>query len=605
MTIKVLPPELAAQIAAGEVVERPASVVKELVENSIDAGSSRITVAIQGGGIERIQVTDDGAGIPAAEAGLAFQHHATSKLDAPETLDAIATLGFRGEAVPSIAAVSRMTMTTRPEAEDSGYALEFAWGRPVREGARGGPPGTSVVVSDLFGNLPARRKFLKSAAAEAGRIHDLVARYALAYPEIAFRLSVGERQSLTTPGSGRTSDALLAVYGAAAAAGMLEVSGADPETGYRVEGFAGVPSQHRANRTYMTFFVNRRWIQSRMLTFALEEAYHGLLPEKRYPLAVLNLAVPYGDVDVNSHPAKREVRFHQDGKVYSTLQRSVRSVLVATAPAPELRPELRPAPGPAWRGPGRAGAAPGMTAGTASGTTSGTASGMGATPSFFHSPFDSRAGAVAAGGRRVEGAGPPDAALTPRQALPALRVVGQVRLTYIVAESPDGMYLVDQHAAHERVLFDRIVRRAAQREVQSQPLLSPVTVELTPGQGATLESHQEFLRTYGYEVEHFGEGSYLVRATPAILTTRDPGKSLLDVLDLVAFEGLLREREDILAASVACHSAIRAGQSMTEAEMRALLEQLEVADNPLTCPHGRPTLIHFSSYHMEREFGRR
>lgn len=598
MPIKVLPPELAAQIAAGEVVERPASVVKELVENSIDAGSSRITVAIKGGGIEQIRVTDDGAGIPAAEASLAFQRHATSKLDAPERLDAIATLGFRGEAVPSIAAVSRMTMTTRPEAADGGYSLEFAWGRPVREGARGGPPGTSVVVSDLFGNLPARRKFLKSAAAESGRIHDLVARYALAYPEIAFRLSVGERQSLTTPGSGRAADALLAVYGAEVAAGMLEVSGDDPETGYRVEGFAGAPSRHRANRTYMTFFVNRRWIQNRMLTFALEEAYHGLLPEKRYPVAVLNLALPYGDVDVNSHPAKREVRFHQEGKVYSTLQRAVRAVLVAATPVPELRPDP---------GPGRAGTSPGMTVGIMPGTGAGPAPGTGATPSFFRSPFDSRAGAGGrgAGGRRVEGAGPPDAALTPRQALPALRVVGQVRLTYIVAESPDGMYLMDQHAAHERVLFDRIVRRAAQREVQSQPLLSPVTVELTPGQAATLESHQEFLQTYGYAVEHFGEGSYLVRATPAILTTRDPGKSLLDVLDLVAFEGLLREREDILAASVACHSAIRAGQSLTEAEMRALLEQLEATDNPHTCPHGRPTLIHFSSYHMEREFGRR
>ena len=593
MTIKLLSPELAAQIAAGEVVERPVSVVKELVENSIDAGSSRITVEIKGGGIEEIRVTDDGSGIPAAEAPLAFQHHATSKLDAPEALDAIATLGFRGEALPSIAAVSKMTLTTRPDAEDMGYFTEFAWGRPIGDGTRGSPPGTSVVVADLFGNLPARRKFLKSAAAEAGRIHDLVARYALAYPEIAFRLAVGERQSLATPGSGRDADPLLAVYGAAVAAGMLAVSGADPETGYRVEGFASAPSLHRANRTYMTFFINRRWIQNRMLTFALEEAYHGLLPEKRYPIAALNLVLPYGDVDVNSHPAKREVRFHQEGKVYSTLQRAVRSALVSAAPVPELGAERRSA--------GRGG-------------TWAPFSGANVGRGFFRSQFDtgspgSGRPAVAGGDHRgdaeLDGAGPPDAALTPQQALPALRVVGQVRLTYIVAESPDGMYLVDQHAAHERVLFDRIIRHAAQREAQSQPLLSPVAAELTPGQVATLESHREFLQTYGYELEHFGENSYLVRAVPAILVTQDPGKSLLDVLDLVAFDGLLRERGDILAASVACHSSIRAGQSMTEAEMRSLLEQLEVTDNPHTCPHGRPTLIHFSSYHMEREFGRR
>ena len=597
MTIKLLPPELAARIAAGEVVERPASVVKELVENSIDAGASRIVVALRGGGIEEIRVTDDGSGIPADQVALAFQHHATSKLVSPADLEAIGTLGFRGEALPSIAAVSRMTMTTRPAAADMGYSLEFAWGRPAGGGSRGVAPGTSVVVSDLFGNLPARRKFLKSANAETGRIHDLIARYALAYPEVAFRLDVGERQALATSGSGRGEEALLAVYGPATASGMVAVAGEDPETGYRVQGFASSPGLHRANRTYMTFFVNRRWIQSRMLTFALEEAYHGFLPEKRYPLAALNLTVPYEAVDVNSHPAKREVRFHRESRVYSTVQRAVRQSLAAYATVPELR-------GPAGSG---AGPAPGLAG----------------APGFFRSPLqDSRPGLAApagvagrpevgsgGNGSRIDaGAGPPEAALTPQQALPSLRVVGQVRLTYIVAESPDGMYLVDQHAAHERVLFDQIVRRAARRESQSQPLLAPVTVELTPGQAATLEAQGESLAAYGFAVEPFGpvgDGTYLVRAVPAILTTQDPGKSLLDVLDMAAFEDVLREREDTLAASVACHSAIRAGQSMTEAEMRALLEQLEVTDHPHTCPHGRPTLLHFSSYHMEREFGRR
>ena len=581
MPIKLLSPELAAQIAAGEVVERPASVVKELLENALDAGAARISIAIQGGGIERIRVVDDGSGIPAAEVALAFQHHATSKLSGPEQLDAIATLGFRGEALPSIAAVSRMTLTTRPPAAESGYVIEYAWGQLLKEGAQGGPPGTAVTIADLFGNLPARRKFLKSAHAEGGRCHDLVSRYALAYPEIAFRLTIGDRQALATPGNGRAADALLAVYGAEAAAAMLEVAGQDPETGYRLAGFAGAPNLHRANRTYMTFFVNRRWIQSRLLSFALEEAYHGLLPEKRYPLAALNLILPYSAVDVNSHPAKREVRFHQEGKVYAALQRAVRAALVAAAPVRE------------FRGPRRAPAAADATA----------------TSGFFRSPLDSRApgqAAASAANRPVAGNGPPAAAMTPQQALPTLRVVGQVRLTYIVAESPDGMYLVDQHAAHERVLFDRIVRQAAQREVPSQPLLTPAAVELTPAQAETLESHQEFLRTYGFGLEPFGDRNiYLLRAMPAILTSQDPAQSLRDVLDMAAFDGLLREREDILAASVACHSAIRAGQSLTDAEMRALLEQLEVTDSPHTCPHGRPTLLHFSSYHMEREFGRR
>ena len=621
MPIRQLPPELAAQIAAGEVVERPASVVKELLENSLDAGASRIAIEIRGGGIELVRVADDGSGIPPDEVALAFQRHATSKLDSPELLDAIPTLGFRGEALPSIAAVSRVSLTTRPHQSGSGLnsgpyigiRAECSWGNPVSQTPQGCPPGTTIEVRDLFGNLPARRRFLKSPNAESGRVHDLVACYSLAYPDVSFQLKVGDRIAVSTPGAlhGKSGplNAALAVYGAESAAQLLEIGEEDPESGYLVEGFVGNPGLHRANRTYMTFFVNRRWIQSRMLSFALEEAYHGLLPEKRYPLAALNLVLPYDDVDVNSHPTKREVRFRQDGKVYSALQRAVRSALVSHSPVRGMH-VLSGGRGQAPK----AGAAPQDIPGQ---------DGVKGTAGFFRSPFEMRPNP--AGGQTgrhdgeashytetrglLYGGGPPGAALTPQQTLPALRVVGQVRLTYIVAESPDGMYLVDQHAAHERVLFDRIVRQAASRQPQSQPLLAPVTAELTSGQAATLDAHRDFLRDYGFEVEEFGQDtwgrSYLVRAVPAVLTTQDPAKSLVDVLDMVAFEGLLKERDDILAASVACHSAIRAGQSMTEPEMRALLEQLEVTDNPHTCPHGRPTLIHFSSYHMEREFGRR
>ena len=589
MPIRRLPAELAAQIAAGEVVERPASVVKELLENSLDAGASLVTIEIRGGGIEQIRVTDDGAGIPSDEVTLAFERHATSKLDTADLLDAIPTLGFRGEALPSIAAVARVSLATRLHHHDAGCAAEFNWGNLVRSGSQGCPPGTTMVVSDLFGNLPARRRFLKSPTAESGRVHDLVARYALAYPEVSFRLKIGQRTAVSTPGDGRQANAALAVYGAEAASQLLEIGEEDPESGYMVEGFVGNPGLHRANRTYMTFFVNRRLIQSRMLTFALEEAYHGLLPEKRYPLAVLNLVLPYEDVDVNSHPAKREVRFRQDGRVYSALQRAVRSALVAHSPVRGMQ--------------GLSGAR-GVPAGGAQDAAG-----------FFRSPFDGRPGPPGQQGSQpvgatprpgpYDGGGAPGAALTPQQTLPALRVVGQVRLTYIVAESPSGMYLVDQHAAHERVLFDRIVRRAAEREPQSQPLLAPANVELTPGQVGILDAHRNFLRDYGFEFEEFGGSGYLVRAVPAVLTTQDPAKSLVDVLDMVAIDGVLKDRDDVLAASLACHSAIRAGQSMTEPEMRALLEQLEVTDNPHTCPHGRPTLIHFSSYHMEREFGRR
>jgi DNA mismatch repair protein MutL len=284
-------------------------------------------------------------------------------------------------------------------------------------------------------------------------------------------------------------------------------------------------------------------------------------------------------VDVNCHPAKREVRFSHEGKVYSALQRAVRAALVADSPVPPLR------------------LSGGATPQTEQAERSGFIGGVVMTPGFFSSAF---------GGRREEGhAASPHGGETPRQALAGLRVVGQVKRTYIVAEGADGMYLVDQHAAHERVLFDQICRNASRRSPQSQPLLEPVTVELTPGQADLLVGNSEALARYGFQVEPFGGSSYLLRAVPAILTTQDPGQSLRDTLDLVAVEGLQRQREDILAASIACHSAIRAGQALTEAEMRALLERLEATDNPHTCPHGRPTMIHLSSYLMEREFGRR
>ena len=582
MPIKVLDPELASQIAAGEVVERPVSVVKELVENSLDAGATQITIEIKGGGVEQLRVVDNAEGIQADQVELAFQRHATSKLQHRDQLDCIGTLGFRGEAIPSIAAVSQMSLTTRPHDNSSGYQIQYRWGQKVSEGSQGCSPGTSVTVGDLFANLPARRKFLKSNSAEASRIRELIDRYALVYPEVQFRLMVDGRTSVTTPGAGKPEEALLAVYGPEVAAGMLAVQDEDPETGYGVSGFVSAPRLNRANRTYMTFFINRRWIQNRMLAFAVEEAYHGLLPERRYPLAALNLTLPYSEVDVNSHPAKREVRFHNESKVFSVLQRAVRAALIADSPVPELG---RSAVGGQQSGYG--GAAP--------------------SPSFFSSGLDRQRSGFSGptDNTRPASGESTDLGLTPRQALPTLRVVGQVRLTYIVAEGPDGMYLVDQHAAHERVLFDGIVRNAADHAPEIQSLLMPVTLEMTPSQMEVFQNNLTFLASYGFEVESFGENSYLLRAVPSVMNSSDPAQSLLDILDLVAFEGLVRQHDDVLAASIACHSAIRAGKPLTEPEMCGLLEQLEATDNPHTCPHGRPTLIHFSEYQMDREFGRR
>ena len=567
MSIRVLAPDVAAKIAAGEVIERPSSVVKELMENSLDAGASRITVEVKGGGIDLLRVTDNGHGIPGADVELAFQRHATSKISNASDLDSIGTLGFRGEALPSIAAVSRVTLSTQPHDAPAGREVHVRWGVLVKSRAKGCPLGTSVTVEGLFENLPARRKFLRSVSAEAGRISDLVSRYALTFPEIQFRLEVDGRNSLTSPGNGSPSDALVSVYGAENAQGLLGVHWEGPD-GYSVWGFTSSPSLHRANRSYITFLVNRRWIQSPSLSFALSESYQGFLPERRHPIAVLNLTVPTADVDVNVHPAKREVRFRHEDRVFSAVQRAVRAALIATAPVPEMRMSSGPAP-----------SGPGLMARATTWTRQ--QSGM-----SLDLP-------------------PAATAPTPIQALSALRVLGQASAMYLVAEGPDGLYLIDQHAAHERVLFEKVSREVSERAPSSQALMEPAAVEVSPGQEELVRDSREALQRYGFVLEPFGERTYLLRALPAVVGVAAGARALLEVLDLMAYEGLLKEREEALAASIACHAAVRAGMTLSRQAMDELVRQLESCDHPHTCPHGRPTMVHLSSQHLEREFGRR
>ena len=573
MPIRVLAPDVAAKIAAGEVVERPSSVVKELVENSLDAGASQITVEVNGGGIELITVTDNGCGITADEVDLAFHRHATSKITNASELESINSLGFRGEALPSIASVARVTLVSRPHDVPAGREVHLKWGKVVKSGPRGCPPGTSVSVQGIFENLPARRKFLKSPSGERARISDLVSRYALAFPEIQFRLVVDGRSSLTSPGNGSLADALGTVYGTVTARDMLEVFWEGPEGGYRVTGFISAPSLNRANRSYITFLLNHRWIQSPLLSFALSETYHGFLPEKRHPLAVLNITVPLADVDVNVHPAKREVRFRQEDRVFSALQRAVRASLIATSPVPEIR---------------LAGEPPNAEV-----------SGSTATMLPQFSPDANRQRAL------HSEYSPMVAATAPMEAIPALRILGQARETYLVAEGPDGLYLIDQHAAHERVLFEKVSKGVSESNPQPQAILEPVAVELSPGQEELVQANMTLLERYGFMIEPFGERTYLLRSLPSVAKDTSPGKALLEVLDLMAYEGLLKEREEALAASIACHSAVRAGMVLSQHEMQELVRQLETCDNPHTCPHGRPTMIRLSSHHLEREFGRR
>ena len=345
MPIRVLDPHVVAKIAAGEVVERPASVVKELVENSIDAGATHVTIEVESGGVKLVRVSDDGHGIPADEMALAFQRHATSKISGFDDLESVTSLGFRGEALPSIASVSRMSLYSRATGSDVGHEVQARWGEVSPASAAGGATGTTVTVRDLFDNVPARRKYLRSVGAEASRNADLVSRMALAFPEVQFRLRQDGRETLVSPGNGNGADALVAVYGAQVAEGMLTASFRLENDGYSIDGYVSAPSLHRANRTYMTFLVNRRLVQSRTLSYALEEAYQGFLPQRRYPLAVLALQVPASQVDVNVHPAKREVRFTHEGRAFTLVQRAVREALVGSSPIPEVRFEDIMSPG--------------------------------------------------------------------------------------------------------------------------------------------------------------------------------------------------------------------------------------------------------------------
>ena len=573
MAITVLDPDVAAKIAAGEVVERPSSVVKELLENSVDAGASQITVELKGGGIELIRVTDNGCGIPAGEVETAFLRHATSKISGVSDLDAIATLGFRGEALPSIAAVARVSLVSCPHDATAGREVRLRWGEVTASSPKGCPAGTSVTVQGLFENVPARRKFLKSPSGERTRISDLLSRYALAFPEIQFRLLVDGKASFSSPGNGILADALVSVYGPDSARAMLEVSFEGAGDGYGVVGFISSPPLNRANRSYITFLLNRRWIQSPLLSFALAESYQGFLPEKRHPMAVLNLTVPPSDVDLNVHPSKREVRFRQDDRVFSALQRAVRGALIALSPVPEvsLPAEALGAESRHWR-----------------------PSGPPLAP---------------AGDQRQPGLSLdlPPVEVRPRhvEAISSLRILGQTSSTYLVGEGPDGLYLIDQHAAHERVLFEQVFREVSEQAGQAQALLEAVTVELSPGQEELLRSSMELLGRYGFIIEPFGERTYLLRGVPAVVSDASPGKALQAVLDLMAYEGLLKERQEAVAASIACHSAVRAGMSLTQEAMEELVRQLGSCDSPHTCPHGRPTMIRLSSQHLEREFGRR
>ena len=555
MPIKVLAPEVVSKIAAGEVVERPASVVKELIENSLDAGATQITVEAQGGGVELIKVSDNGTGIPASELELAFHRYATSKIGNLDDLEKISSLGFRGEALPSIAAVAEVEISTQTSSEPLGSYMHLRNGEVIRKESRARPQGTTVTVRRLFRYFPARLKFLKSSNTENSHIAHLVSQYALAFPEVKFSLVLDKRHSLHTTGNGDLREVVSKIYGSELAQKMLKAEQNDGLV--KVSGLISPPSLARSNRNYLSFFVNRRWVHSPLLSRATEEAYRGLLMDGQHPIAVINVSLPAQELDVNIHPAKAQIKFCHEQTVFSSVQKAIEEALARTPIA------------------------------SSKAVSFSVSSGQGQSPRMI---MDNEPAFVVA--------------RLPTMELPVLRVLGQVVNTYIIAEGPDGLYLIDQHAAHERILYDRILAQWAQKAVEVQGLLQPITIEFSPREEETLKASKEFLAEFGFAIEPFGDRSYLIRTIPALMARANIIEIITALLDSLASKESLNPWEEKIAQSLACHGAIRAGQQLDNEEMRELIKQLEQTKQPRACPHGRPTMIHLSSHQLEKEFGR-
>lgn len=604
MTIRVLDPTVAAQIAAGEVVERPASVVRELIENALDAGARRISVEARAGGLRELKVQDDGSGIAPGEVELAFARHATSKLTMADDLWAIGTLGFRGEALPSIASVSQLICTTRTADEPVGVELRIAGGEVQSRTGAGCPVGTTISVRNLFYNIPVRRDFLRSESSESSAIAAAVTQYALASPHVRFSLQLDGRLALQTSGDGDLRSVIIELYGLDVARQLLAVdlTQANGREAVTVRGLVSPPGLTRSTRSALHLFVNHRVIQPRgQVAIVIEEAYHTLLMKGRHPLAVLNIEVHPSAVDVNVHPTKSEVKFRDTPLVLGTLNRAVRDALLqsgipeweASEPLPQFeaaqrRFELRRAGGDTWRAP---------ELGTRASDT----------PNQWGEAFQEPEPGIVWGAEPPapqESEAPAQPAVLPISRLPPLRILGQSAQTYIIADTPDGIFLIDQHAAHERVIYERLLAQYSNGAIERQNLLLPQTIELAPEAHELVLHNTAELEQWGFLIDEFGD-QLRVRALPAGL----PEGRLVPVLAAMA-EQLVNAKSatdswrDAFLITLACHSAIRAGQSLALEEMQELMAQLAACQVPRTCPHGRPTMILLSKTQLERQFSR-
>jgi DNA mismatch repair protein MutL len=653
--IHVLSENVANKIAAGEVVERPASVVKELLENALDASARRIRVTVEAGGKKLIQVTDDGCGMVRDDAMLAFERHATSKIRNADDLLNIATLGFRGEALPSMASVSRLRLETHAPEDAAGTVVEIAGGKLLTVEEAGLPLGTCITVRDLFFNIPARRKFLKAESTELSHIASLVTHYALAHPEMHWELHSATNAMLIAPPVADHSQRIYQVFGKETLDQLIPLSALLPlshvglpqpppwrrDEDYeapvagdvKLYGFVSRPEIQKLNRNSIFIFVNGRLIRDRVVQHALTEAYRNIIPPTVFPVVLLFLEMPFTEVDVNVHPSKTEVRFRQSSVLHDFIRDSVRAVLMKTRPVPAFMTEIHAQPT----------ASPSLTPGARNFTTdelqvtaedaafalgppdvppfnarlqfegSGFAVEGNAAVPVARFPAQTFGGPVASAAAMTRGENgcsavvADDDAAAGLDSLSTLRPVGQIRDSFILAINPQGLWIIDQHVAHERILFEKICKLRLAESPERQQLLMPLIVELTPGQMSVFAEISDELSRNGFEVEPFGSRTIAVKTTAAGVTAGDVEHMLHEILDQFEPEEQVLNLEKIrtsIAASIACHAAIKVNMPLEQNKMEWLLSELAKTDCPMSCPHGRPVVLRYSVKDIQRAFKR-
>jgi DNA mismatch repair protein MutL len=659
--IRILAENVANKIAAGEVVERPASVVKELLENALDAGAHSIRIETESGGKRMIRVIDDGCGMNHDDALLAFERHATSKLRTADDLLSIATLGFRGEALPSIASISRLLLETRTPEEEQGARIEFAGGKLVSVKPAGVPPGTSISVADIFYCVPARRKFLKSETTELGHIASLVTHYTLAHPECHFVLKTPSQEILNCAPVEKLADRVYQVFGRQALEELMEIPPteapvrsaitepaieADEQAAtLRVTGFTSRPEVQRSNRNGIYLFVNRRLVRDRLLLHAIHEAYRNVTPPGVFPIVLLFLDLPYQEVDVNVHPAKIEVRFRHPQFVHDFTRDALRQALSTARPIPGFPAARAATAGMGTSPPARSGADFAPSSESASRFTGAPGAGIAGPPraeipaSFASSaaiaedfelsgapdrPIAQRFGFESStpmnfplSAATMEASADPGTAPGPFTNAPGslpsaeeiadLKPLGQVSASFIVAVNGEGLWIIDQHVAHERVLFERHLQARREGELGGQRMLLPVMVELNPRQLVTFEQIGEELRANGFEAELMGARSVAIQAAPAGIASGDAEKLLFEILDGIARENQAISIDSLqskIAASTSCHAAIKVNTPLDKTKMEWLLGELAKTEYPMSCPHGRPVVLRYSTREIERAFKR-